>query len=537
MAKYYLVGAGDNPVRYEIGAGTTSVGRKGTDITIPDAAVSRRHAELVLEGSQLIVRDLGSLNGTFINDEQIQGETGVRSGDRVRFGHVTLSLMEREVTPFPQLAKNNPASATLTTSFQEIREKAEKSRSERILVALSDAGAMLSQRQELSEVYDTTLDLLDRFIKASRIMILPPDIGEGSPNVIAAKINHSRPDEPIKLSRTMLSQILQERKSLLTTDILSDEKWDPTKSMVDMGVHAAMGVPLFDNDRVLGAVYMDSRMPGVTFTEEDMRLLTLVANMVAVKINTSRLEAEERKLSELRQELEVAARIQRKLLPQVLPEVEGYDVFAHLAPCEDVGGDLFDVRRLPNGHVWLTLGDVTGHGIGAAMLMSHVMAGLQFLEEQCHDPVNLAERLEDHLGSHVELGQYVTLFAGLLNPKTGRLLYVNAGHPAAILLQNGGRQELESTGMAVSILPGIQERRFGECMLEPQSTLLVFSDGIPETERAGVLYSEDRMDHFIDALAGQKAEDAARKLLEDVDAFRGDAPVEDDLTLMVIRRT
>jgi serine phosphatase RsbU (regulator of sigma subunit) len=354
------------------------------------------------------------------------------------------------------------------------------------------------------------------------------------PKVLAHRIHASDPDAPLRLSRNMLRQILEEGQSFLTA-----EGWTPTESMVRIGVRAAMGVPLFDNDRIIGAIYVDSLSTGVTFTAEDLSLLTLLGNMVAVKITNSRLEEEERKLEILRRELAVAARIQTNLLPRSIPEVPGYEIFCHLAPCEQVGGDLYDVRRVVDGSVWLSLGDVTGHGIGAAILMSSVMAGLQLLEDQSHDPVNLVGRLEDHLGHHFELGQYVTLFAGILNPATGRLLYVNAGHNPPILLAPGEkRRMLESTGTPVAILPGAQARSLGECFLTPRSTLLVFSDGVCETAAGKVQYDEGPMQAFLDRLGGgdRDAATVGRELLDDVDRFRGNFPMEDDVTLLVLRR-
>jgi serine phosphatase RsbU (regulator of sigma subunit) len=297
-----------------------------------------------------------------------------------------------------------------------------------------------------------------------------------------------------------------------------------------------MGAPLFDNDRILGAIYVDSRAVAVTYTAEDLNLLTLLANMTAVKATQSRLEKEEVALTLLRQEMALAARIQRNLLPKDLPAPPGYAVFAHQSPCQDVGGDLYEVRILADGRVWIALGDVTGHGVGAALLMSSAMAGIRILADDCERPADLVRRLEEHLGRQVEMGQFVTLFAGLLDPASGRLEYVNAGHVPPLLFQNGERIPLPATGLPVALLPGGVEREVADCVLEPGSALLVISDGVSEFMRGDLQYDEGRFQAFLEAVTCREAETLGRALLADVEDWSGGAPAADDVTLLVVSR-
>jgi sigma-B regulation protein RsbU (phosphoserine phosphatase) len=537
MAQYILTGtSGSIPIRFELYPGTLVVGRtRECDIFLSDAAISRRHAEILVRENEVLLRDLDSLNGTFVNGKQLKGKTRLGVRDQVRFGQITLTLTEKMDTPLTRFSPDT-VDATLTTTVRAIREKVEESRSERILVALADAGQMLSRRLNLDELLENMLDLLDRFIEASRFMILGSEIVDGRPTVLASRVHDGTPEDPLALSQHMMRFILEEGQSFLTSDAATDDHWTSKRSIVRLGVHAAIGAPLFDNDKILGAVYVDSRIPGRTFEEEDLRLLTLLANMIAVKITNSRLEEEERQLEQLGRELSLASRIQRRLLPQGPPLIEGYQVFNHLETCEDVGGDLYDVRHIDPRHLLLVQGDVTGHGVGAALFMAYVMAGLQFLEELSSNPLELVRQLEHHLEPRVELGHYVTLFAGILDLETGVVTYVNAGHPRPLILKGRDFRSLETTGMPVAILPGDWPRTVAECRLEPGSSLLVFSDGIPETEAGKVQYGEGRMQEFLKAHGGLEAERLGKDLLNDVEEFRGDQAVEDDLTLLVVRR-
>jgi serine phosphatase RsbU (regulator of sigma subunit)/pSer/pThr/pTyr-binding forkhead associated (FHA) protein len=542
LANFYLTGTlGPNPIRFDLTVGTHSVGRThDCDIVILDAAISRNHAQITVEEAAIKVRDLDSLNGTRVNGKPVKGEISVFLGDRIQFGQATLTLREEEDKSVrlggfdTSDDTQSQVHATITTTLKEIQDQSKSHRGQGLLAAVSKAGALLSRRMEMEEIYTSVLDLLEQELSVNRILILGPDAE--TQEVFAARTRNEKADTPLRMSRTMLQSILEDGKSFVTTDASTDDQWDAAKSIVQLGVRAAMGAPLFDNDRILGVLYVDSQTGGVVYNEDDLRLLTLLANMVAVKMTNSRLEAEERALETLRQELSVAARIQRNLLPASTPEVTGYGIFAHQDPCDDIGGDLFDVHRLPDGRIWAVLGDVTGHGIAAALLMSHVMAGLHILEEQCDDPLALVTRLEAFLGPRVEVGQFVTLFAGLIDPATGRMNFVNAGGMPPLILGPDSSDRLPTTGPPVAILGDVQERESEATTLKPGHVLLMASDGITEFSRNGVQYDEGRMQAFLKTAASRDARDLGSSLLKDLQEFGAGAPAEDDLTLLVVKR-
>jgi sigma-B regulation protein RsbU (phosphoserine phosphatase) len=545
MPRYYLVGAlRSTPLRFDLTSGTYSVGR-ATDcqIVIKDGAVSRNHAEIVVQEDEIRVRDLDSLNGTQVNGRAVHGEAVLSAGDRVKFGQATLTLQEEKESILTGRTDSTTAGLytedrvrpTLTTTLHEIKEQSSRGhRSERLLAAVSDAGQLLSRRMQMTEIYKAVLDLLERVLPVSRILILGSKVEEQE--ILASRTQTESADAPLRMSRTMLRGILKDGKSFVTADAATDAQWDARGSIVQLGVRAAMGAPLFDNDRILGALYVDSRLPGVTYNEEHLHLLTLLANMVAVKMTNSRLEAEEQALEGLRQELAVAARIQRNLLPAVVPECEGMEIFAHQEPCDDIGGDFYDLARREDGKLWAVLGDVTGHGIAAALLMAHVMAGLHILEEQCEEPLALVSRLEAFLAPRVELGQFVTLFVGLLDPETGGMEYVNAGSTPPLVLSGEGTEVLPNTGPPVAVLKDIQPRTSKSVELGAGRGLLLYSDGISEFTRANVQYDEGPMQAFLQGAISRSAQDLGHSMLKDLQAFGEGDPADDDLTLLVIRR-
>jgi sigma-B regulation protein RsbU (phosphoserine phosphatase) len=169
--------------------------------------------------------------------------------------------------------------------------------------------------------------------------------------------------------------------------------------------------------------------------------------------------------------------------------------------------------------------------------MANVMAGLYILAEGCRDPLELVSRLEDYLLQHVELGRFVTLFAGLLDPSTGRMRFVNAGQNPPLVITAGGRSTLPTTGPPVVILPGVQRRTTEECRIEPGTLLLLVSDGVTEFNRDGVQYDEGRFQEFLDRLGPAGAESAGLALLKDVNEWSGGIPASDDLTVLMLKRS
>jgi len=537
MSQWILSGTlGDRPLRFQIEDGVHTVGRTPENtVALPDAAVSRRHAELRVDQGHLVLRDLGSMNGTFVNGVQLKGERQIAAGDEIRFGQVVLTVDGAQTPPpRPLITANAATNFTITTTIEEIRQQARQSRSDRVLASVSEAGQMLSRSMDLNELYEKVLDLISKSITASRVLLLAKTDGE--PEIVASRIGDSAPEEPLRLSRSMLASILDEGKSFLTADAAEDAQWENKGSIVSLGLHAAMGAPLFDNDRILGAIYVDSRTAGLSYEADDLRLLTLLGNMVAVKITNSRLEAEEKTLEELRRELSLAARIQTNLLPKDIRAVPGYDIFAYQAACADVGGDLYDVRPAQNGQVWIILGDVSGHGVAAALLMSNVMAGIQILTETSADPLDLVTKLEAYVSQHIELGRFLTLFVGLLDPSSGALRYVNAGQNPPLLLSRLGRTPLENSGLPVAILPGVHARKPLECHLAQGDLLLVASDGITEFNHQGLQYDEGRFQQFLDGIGTKGAEETGRSLLRDLESWSEGAAADDDVTLLVIKR-
>ena len=243
--------------------------------------------------------------------------------------------------------------------------------------------------------------------------------------------------------------MLDECSSVLTADAAADQRFRAQESIVAQAVHSAMAVPLFDNEQVLGLIYVDRQDLTGPFAQEQLEVLTLLANMAAVKIKNARLLEAEQAARQLAQQLETAVTIQRSLLPPRPPDLPGWQFDAYLESCYAVGGDLFDFHRMADGRLLFMIGDVSGKGLGAALVMTSFLAAARVLYGSFASVVELATRLSATLNRDTDPNRFVTGVVGCLDPATGRLDYVNAGHPAPCVVSAGGLTELDATGSSL----------------------------------------------------------------------------------------
>ncbi len=517
----------------ELGVGRSS----RNPIHIADGTVSKEHARVVRRGERWFIRDLGSRNGTRVNGVEAREPLEIRAGDRVEIGHLPFQVSDRDPGQGVRLDDATVLGSSLKLRVDQILERRGRAgeSSGRMVHLLAEAGRLLVLPRPLRETCDELLVFVEKAVPASRYVLLLRD-ASGEPVQIAARTRGGRANRPLALSRSIMRTVLDECTSVLTGDAIQDPRFQGQQSIVAQSVHSAMAVPLFDNEKVLGLIYADSQDRAARFGEEQLELLTLLANMAAVKITNARLLEAEQERARMAQELATASRIQRSLLPESPPAIGGYELEAFLESCYEVGGDLYDFHVAADGRVLLVIGDVTGKGMGAALLMSTFLASARVLYDSCSDPGDLAVRLGVIMNRSTDTKHFVTGFVGCLEPGSGRLHYVNAGHPSPLLVLGEEIRELESNGVPFGILPGFPySARSVE--LRPGELLALYSDGITEAQRGEELFQESRVREalFQEATAPDLGA-LRRRLIERVEAFLGDSPRSDDITLLLLRR-
>jgi serine phosphatase RsbU (regulator of sigma subunit) len=298
-----------------------------------------------------------------------------------------------------------------------------------------------------------------------------------------------------------------------------------------------MGVPLQTGDRVIGLIYVDNGAILHPFSQEDLDLLTVMANVAAIRIEHARLAEVEQSEKLMELELAQASEIQAMLLPTEAPVFPGYDLAGHNLPCRTVGGDYFDFVPYADGRVALVVGDVSGKGLPAALLMSSLQARVQMLRETSPDPAFAVTVLNRNLAERCPAGKFITFFYALLDPASGELKYSNAGHNYPLLIRaNGTVEQLAGGGMVLGLFPTIRyEAR--ETTLEPGDMLALYSDGVTEASSPeGEEFGEEGLAKF---LLERRSESCAHLVAGLVDYLRdwhGSSSFTDDFTIVLVKR-
>jgi serine phosphatase RsbU (regulator of sigma subunit) len=335
--------------------------------------------------------------------------------------------------------------------------------------------------------------------------------------------------EGLRISATVRDRVLREKASVLVRDVGQEQALQAQHSIIGQQIHSLMAVPLQTRDEVIGLIYVDSRMFVREFTPDDLSLLTVLANVAAIRI-----QQEEERRSRL--ELEHAAEIHARLLPAGLPSVPGFDLAGHNAACRTVGGDYYDFLRRGDSRIALALGDVAGKGMPAALMMSSLQARVQALAEERYDLATWMARLDRSIAPHCPPNRFITLFLCELDASAAELAYCNAGHnPGLIVRPDGSVQDLPATGTVLGLLPGAcyVERR---SRFDRSDLLALYSDGVTEATRGEEEFGLERLTALLVAHRTEPAQAIVAAVREALDEWGGSGPAEDDVTLLVARR-
>ncbi len=510
-----------------------------------DAGLSRQHLVFERDGDEWVVADLGSKNGTEVNGERIPCPHRLQPGDRITAGHLVMvfddplgGMAESVVFVDPTVA-DVPASTAMIANLDGVLG------SEPVFVetaspspfdldirvrALVHAGRELAGHRPLGELFPLILDLALDAVDADRGVLLTL---EGERLLVRAARGDS-----FRISSAVRDRVVQQRESLLVEDVQREDAFRSRKSIQAQNVRSMLAVPLQTSERVIGLIYVDSPNVVRQFSREDLNLLTVMANVAAIRIEHARLADVEQVERILARELEQAAEIQRRLLPENPPPVSGLELAGHNAPCRTVGGDYYDFFPQPDGRVGLAVADVSGKGMPAALLMSSLHAFMQVLAEDLSDLSRLTNRLNRLLTARSLSNRFVSLFLGIVDPASGELAYCNAGHNPPLLVRACGNIEwLDGGGPILGVFPDTVYEQHAR-LIAPGDTLVLYSDGVTEiTSPSGEEYGEDRLAALMVERRGRPAPAIVDDLRNALIEWTAGAPPADDVTLVVARRT
>ncbi|HUO30897.1 MAG TPA: SpoIIE family protein phosphatase [Bryobacteraceae bacterium] len=520
------------------------VGRSSTaELCFPeDAGLSRQHLVMERDGDSWSVQDLGSKNGTLVNNIPLRARLRLKSGDRVTAGHLAIifdpnasdARPANDVVFFEAGEPDPPSTATILTSLegalssQTIVDRPGQHGVKQVQ-ALIRAGQELAGRGTLSDLFPLILDLAIDGVGAQRGVVMTLEGSE-----LEVKANKG---EGFHISSAVRDRVLNEKTSVLVRDAQMDEAFRERMSIVEQKVRTLMAVPLQTASRTIGLIYVDSPNMFRAFSKDDLSLLTVMANVAAIRIEHARLAEVEEVERRMARELEQAAEIQRSFLPGGAPQVTGADLAGYNAPCRTVGGDYFDFFTYPNGRVAMVLGDVSGKGMPASLMMMGLQARVQVLADEPQNLAAVITRLNKITCKNCPSNRFITFFFCVLDPTTGELAYCNAGHnPPVVVRANGSVEYLEGGGTVLGILSIATYSEY-RVKLEPGDLLAIYSDGVTEANNGKEEeFGDERFAAVLSANRQKSANEIVAAVSQALTDFAAGAPQADDITLIAARR-
>lgn len=540
------------PWTAEIDKNVVSIGRgAGNDVPLADPNASSRQAVLELTRDGFILRDLGSKNGTFLNGRRISCPETVARGDEIKVGSTTI-VFDRPKGPHVTVidAPGTAADASAAVPYRDILDRtsagdesssrfavpADIAEENRILQVLIRVGEALVAHKPVPDLLEDILDVIAGYLPMDQCVIMLRRAGGAGLEPRAARACGDGSRE-IKVSQTIVNMAYEQHLAVLLSDAQLDPRVVNADSIISKGIHSALCVPIGDETDVIGVLYADRHARQTPFLDADLRLLTLMANTAAVRIQQARQVEALVEAGKLRRELKIAADIQRDFLPRTLPAFEGYAMAGRALPCLEVGGDYYDVIALDGRRLGLAVGDVSGKGVGAALLMASLRAWLRAELDHSPDLAALARRLNDFTCGSCDSHSFITFFFAELDRETGALRYINAGHnPAFVVGADGSLRDFPATGLGLGMFAGFGYE-VGEAALGPGEVLVLYTDGITESRNAA---EEEFGVEGLAAAVREERDKAAAAIVDGVfrrlAEFTACAVAADDRTLVVVKR-
>ncbi len=588
MAVLTIIEGNHRGERFELRRAVNVIGReKGCDILLENGAVSRNHAHILESHGTYYIEDLRSRNATYVNDQRLEGKTQLNDNDRIGICDVVLhfQLTGSSAEQFaPQEAKrargvpaavpykyqsgdadlpeivnvpvhkdsripaieNGPdlidpssilSSYNLTTGgYLSLLANPEAK-----LKALIDLSSNLSQLLKVEELLPKLLDCLMRsFLLADRAVILLNDIEKNQLQIRGIRLRDDDSTVSPPLSKTIIKYALRHRQVVLSDDVQGDARFNASESVANLRIRSVMCAPMLSGTgQLLGVIQIDTANVQGRFITSDLELLVCLSNQASLAIDNANLHKQALAQRDLERDLEFANSVQMGFLPTARPDFPPFQFYDFYEPAQHVGGDFFDYIKLPNGRLAVAIGDVAGKGVPAALLMARLYSMTRYSLLTSPTPASAVTDLNNSISSSGLGHRFITFLLAVIDPQTGQVTIVNAGHLPPLLRSENGTVEIipsADTGLPLGV-SGDCVYEQAEITLQPGDSLFFFTDGLTEAmNSSNEIYSLKRIIAFLKNQQGS-VEHLGESLIADVERFCEGRSQRDDICLVCFRRT
>ncbi len=528
-------------------------------IVLDPNGVSRKHAEIYRKGDGFFVKDLHSRNMTRVNNAKLApgADHELTPGDRINIcdveflfyseppgdssqGGEVVIISDGDYCEFPPLHTLDASRSSAVASMVKPEIK---------LKAILEITRNLSTELKIDHVAPRVLDsLMELFPQAERLFLVLVDPETKRLIRKASKVRAGRgrtnfnptipSDEvPMMMSRSLLNHVLGQKKAVLSQDASTDKNLPTSASIADLKIRSVMCVPMVTpSGQVVGIIQLDTS-DRKQFHQEDLDVLAAVAGQAAISIQNAQMHESLLERDRLDRDLKLAEQVQKRFLPQSVPAIPGFEFFAYYEPTYEVGGDYYDFVPLMGDRVAIALGDVSGKGVAAALMMAKFSGDTRYCILTENSPAAASDVLNSLLFEAAIEEKFITLSLCVLDVKRKTLAVASAGHMPILIRRADGKVEEvgeEIVGFPLGIVPGADYKEI-EVQLAPGDVVTIYSDGVTDARNMNEQLYDSRdnrrlMRRVSETTGGPAA--VGKAILQDVREFSSGHDQVDDITLI-----
>lgn len=532
-------------------------------IRLPFANIEEQHAKIYPKGDVYYIVGIGA-NEVQVNGHIIHQERKLIHGDMITIGNTMLlygeeNLPQQEVKgelqgldkleeePEKRLSIKSRQKFFKTTdvAIQSISQTKEAPRYMEVLLKVSNA---IMSKLELKELLSQLLDIIFDHLPADRgtIFLRDPKANRLWP-MASKKRKESKSgekgNEKVMGSRTIIKEVLETKEGILTKDAMEDQRFQMGASIAAQQIHAAICVPVVGkNEEVLGIIHIDCTRSEKIFGDEHLRLITAIAMQSALAVENALLVQELGEKKRIEQEINIASNIQKELLPKFLPTVPGIEVYGFMRPAKEVGGDYYDfIPSDDNSELYICIGDVSGKGVPAGLVMVMARCFLRPLVLSCKNTKKILDELNKLLVADTRKDMFMSMLVMKWNAFEKKFYWTGAGHEHILIYRAKTKtcECIRTGGIVLGMIKKAEKFFKEECLyLEPKDMIVLYTDGVTECFNSqGQMLELEAVKKLVEKYGHLPVKDVCNSLLAELQRFMGKAAQYDDITIVGIKKT
>jgi len=525
-------------------------------IRLDDMTVSRRHAQITPTADGWVIEDMGSGNGTMLNGKELTAPAPLQDGALIQIGDTALKFLAKTTEP-PQVRAASvtmmaPSDASKASILNTLDVRATqrgvptpasleelKALHERLQTVLSVSNAVQTEFNQEKLLGDIMDRLLIVFPQMDRGFVLMRDDEKAELAPVACKTRSGETAAELCMSRTIIDEVTNNCVAVLSADAMGDSRFGGAMSIVNMQMRSMMCVPLIANEELLGIIHVDTMRQGRKFNKDDLELLTAIANQVSFAVANAKMHNRLMKRQRMERDLQLARQVQHSFLPSSTHKVPRMAFTSSYRAALEVGGDFYDFIQASPQRIAIVVGDVSGKGIPAALMMAKMTSDVRTFAMSEPEPKDILAKLNQRVGESTTTEQFVTMFLAVVDTETREMKVSSAAHCPPIVRRSAEGELIELATEGSFPIGIVSDAEFPqqEFKLEAGDTVVVFTDGVSEAmNEQKEQYGDERIQKALSS--GPSDPGTLMKVLLDVvQKHVAGAYQSDDLTLICFGAT